>query len=351
VGEQPRVLLVGVPYAFKAADADTLGGKPLSAFLTTDSQTSPAQAGSSTATSASGPSTAAKVTQGASRDSTTGSTKQSTASVGGTGTTNFIPRWTGSTTLGNSLLFQASVGNVGLGTITPTQKLEVDSGNLLVKGSQNFKGKGNTAFLYVGDTSHPIEAIWNTGLAIGAYKAPEALFIQDKTGNVGIGTTSPTGAILSTVANSNEVIGLATAGWSAPRSSYLPGTDAIHATGGDAFFYVNGGAGVIATGGTGVPGGTGVIASGGHSTSDYDGGDGLVASAGFPKGVGVVATGGDGTLSTPGSAGVIAIGGSGGGGCCAVGIAANGGPLKMAEVTALTPLAPAAASQDRSPGM
>jgi len=28
VGEQPRVLLVGVPYALKAADAETLGGMP-----------------------------------------------------------------------------------------------------------------------------------------------------------------------------------------------------------------------------------------------------------------------------------------------------------------------------------
>ena len=31
--EQPRVLLVSVPYALKAADADTLGGLPLSAFV------------------------------------------------------------------------------------------------------------------------------------------------------------------------------------------------------------------------------------------------------------------------------------------------------------------------------
>jgi hypothetical protein len=30
--EQPRVLLVSVPYALKAADAETLGGRPLSAF-------------------------------------------------------------------------------------------------------------------------------------------------------------------------------------------------------------------------------------------------------------------------------------------------------------------------------
>src|SRR5262249_8701982 len=31
--EQPRVLLVSVPYALKAADADTIGGKPVSAFV------------------------------------------------------------------------------------------------------------------------------------------------------------------------------------------------------------------------------------------------------------------------------------------------------------------------------
>src|SRR5580692_13067993 len=31
--EQPRVLLVSVPYALKASDAETLGGKPPSAYL------------------------------------------------------------------------------------------------------------------------------------------------------------------------------------------------------------------------------------------------------------------------------------------------------------------------------
>src|SRR5262245_12534703 len=33
--EQARILLVSVPYALKAADAETLGGKPLSAFVLT----------------------------------------------------------------------------------------------------------------------------------------------------------------------------------------------------------------------------------------------------------------------------------------------------------------------------
>src|SRR6516225_9814724 len=39
--EQPRVLLAGVPYALKAGDADTLGGKPASAYVTTETLGAP----------------------------------------------------------------------------------------------------------------------------------------------------------------------------------------------------------------------------------------------------------------------------------------------------------------------
>ncbi len=87
---------------------------------------------------------------------------------------------------------QTIIGRLGINTtVAPSQSLEVDSGNAVVRGPGNFKAAGNTGFLYIGDTSHPIEAIWNTGLAIGAYKVPSAVFIQDGTGNVGIGTTTP----------------------------------------------------------------------------------------------------------------------------------------------------------------
>src|SRR5438128_873046 len=54
--EQPRTLLVSVPYALKAADADTLGGKPLSAFLLADSNST-----SSTKSKRLGESSAAQV--------------------------------------------------------------------------------------------------------------------------------------------------------------------------------------------------------------------------------------------------------------------------------------------------
>ncbi|OFW36251.1 MAG: hypothetical protein A3J28_05125 [Acidobacteria bacterium RIFCSPLOWO2_12_FULL_60_22] len=39
--EQPRILLVSVPYALKAADAETLGGKPASAYLLADPESNP----------------------------------------------------------------------------------------------------------------------------------------------------------------------------------------------------------------------------------------------------------------------------------------------------------------------
>src|SRR6266567_188462 len=42
--QQPRVLLVSVPYALKAGDAETLGGKPASAFMLSDSQNGTAAA-------------------------------------------------------------------------------------------------------------------------------------------------------------------------------------------------------------------------------------------------------------------------------------------------------------------
>jgi len=46
--------------------------------------------------------------------------------VTGGGTTNFIPRWTGTHALGNSALFQTASGNVGIGTTTPGAKLDLN---------------------------------------------------------------------------------------------------------------------------------------------------------------------------------------------------------------------------------
>src|SRR5580658_6729619 len=72
--EQPRILLLSVPYAFKAADAQTLGGLPPSAFVL-----------------AAPPVTAGNVSSPAM------SAAQTVApAVSGTGTTDFLPLWTNS---------------------------------------------------------------------------------------------------------------------------------------------------------------------------------------------------------------------------------------------------------------
>jgi hypothetical protein len=95
--EQPRVLLLSVPYALKALDAETLGGKPASAFATTSSL------GGNSGLKGAPPGT-----------------------ITGSGTKGQIPKFTGATTIGNSAIFQSNTGNVGVGTTTPAANLDVN---------------------------------------------------------------------------------------------------------------------------------------------------------------------------------------------------------------------------------
>ncbi len=111
--EQPRVLLLSVPYALKAADAQTVGGLPASAFVL-------AAAGGST---------------GSSNSST--SSPPSSPNVGGSGTQNYIPLWTdNSGDLGNSVLYQLGTGpsaKLGINLTNPLLTLDVN-GSELVRG-------------------------------------------------------------------------------------------------------------------------------------------------------------------------------------------------------------------------
>lgn len=112
--EQPRVLFVSVPYALKAADAETIGGLPPSAFV----RTMPSGANSGNA-SEPPPNSASSIA----------------ASITGSGTTNFLPIWKTSTSLSNSTLFETG-GKVGIGNTSPAGTLDV-SGNTFVRGTFN----------------------------------------------------------------------------------------------------------------------------------------------------------------------------------------------------------------------
>lgn len=115
--EQSRTLLVSVPYALKALDADTIGGKPASAFMLA----APIVAGSQ----ASGDAAA-----------TQGIVAPATAVTTTGGTVNALPLWTTGSNIQSSALTQTGTGataKIGIGTTTPTTTLDV-------KGAETVRG-------------------------------------------------------------------------------------------------------------------------------------------------------------------------------------------------------------------
>jgi hypothetical protein len=130
-GEQPRVLLLSVPYALKAGDAATIGGLPPSAFVL---------AAPGTASAASAPTTFIA--------STASSGDAPTATdVTGSGTADFIPLWTSTSNIADSVLFQLGTGataKVGVGTTTPASTLDV-KGSGTIRGTLSLPATGTAA--------------------------------------------------------------------------------------------------------------------------------------------------------------------------------------------------------------
>jgi hypothetical protein len=178
--EQPRVLLVGMPYALKAVDSDTLGGLPASAFLqaAAASQTSSASAG--------GTSSATQVTG---QDSTV-----SPLTLGGSGTTDYVPLWTNSTTLGSSVLFQTGTGStakLGLNTTTPASLLDVNGAGT-VRGTLSLPATG-TATSSGGKNSQPASLQASAFNSSTSAAVSQTFHLQaEPTGN---DTTSPSGKL------------------------------------------------------------------------------------------------------------------------------------------------------------
>ena len=136
--EQPRVLLMSVPYALKAADAETLGGRPASAFMAVPTPGSGGDAGPPSGT------------------------------ITGSGTANFVPLFTGTTTIGNSKIFQTAGGSVGIATTTPASKLDV-------KGTGDFR---DTLTLFPKST-HPTLSV--QGTAFGVSNTGVVSFVSGQT--------------------------------------------------------------------------------------------------------------------------------------------------------------------------
>ncbi|HMD84626.1 MAG TPA: hypothetical protein VKO18_07985 [Terriglobia bacterium] len=283
-GEQPRVLLVAVPYALKAADADTLGGKPASAYVLSEGQigASATSAAASTASASGGPISAAQKAgpQTASKDASP------LSAVAGAGIKDTIPIWTASQKLGNSIMFQA-LDRVGVGTKTPGARIDAVSPDIAVRGTA-FGKNGNGVF----------------GNATATSGNTNGVFGQ---------TASPTG---------NGVAGNSTA-----PSGYTAGVygqaSSVNGTGvyGQAVSWV--GVGGTATGpnGTGVNGISAATSGSGNgvfgqsaSTSGTGVGGSVYTTSGYTNGV-------YGSVASPNGTGVVGVNNSSAGGTAVVGVA------------------------------
>ena len=147
--EQPRVMLLAVPYALKAGDAQTVGGLPPSAFVLAPPPTTVGNGGDASSSASS-----------SNASSTSGPGKKSkNANVAGTGTKNYVPLWTDNNgTLGNSVFYQSGSGSsarVGLNVTAPLATLDVN-GETLIRGTLEPVTKGY-ATAQKGFNSNPLD--------------------------------------------------------------------------------------------------------------------------------------------------------------------------------------------------
>ena len=217
--EQPRVRFYSVPYALKARDADTLGGRPLSEFVLLSGENGDvwsggsATGGDSLSTASSGDLVSTSSAVGA-FDPTLTITGDSAGTgldvaqfqIKGSASANKQLRIGYDTTSGygwiqsveqtvgqKALSLNPDGGNVGIGTRTPGSKLQVSAngvGTGVNRAQIQITGLTNAnKQLRVGyDTTSGYGWIQSVEQTVGQ----KVLSLNPDGGNVGIGTTSPT---------------------------------------------------------------------------------------------------------------------------------------------------------------
>jgi hypothetical protein len=142
--EQARVLLVAVPYALKAGDAETVGGLPASAFVLANGGQATAGSAKSGAGEGSASSRAAKNSPPANPD------------VTGVGTVDYIPMWDTTSDIIDSVIYQKS-SEIGIATTTPAATLDVN-GKTDIRNTLTLYPDGTNNTLAVNGTSFKVSS-------------------------------------------------------------------------------------------------------------------------------------------------------------------------------------------------
>jgi hypothetical protein len=148
--EQPRILLVSVPYALKAGDAQTLGGLPPSAFAPAGSN---APANSSSTLLLTSPSLAAGANSAAPTTACATVTADGTATVN----SNLVAKFISACQIHQSQLFDNGT-NVGVGNTSPAAKLDVSGGGIF-RGALQLPSTGAANITTKGFNSQPLDLL------------------------------------------------------------------------------------------------------------------------------------------------------------------------------------------------
>ena len=115
--------------------------------------------------------------------------------VTGSGTTNYVPKFTGATVVGNSSIFNDASGNVGIGTTSPDRTLSIKGNSATNIPLTVESGTGQLNCLIAmrdSNTTTPYKVAIGSATDDMIFRAGGAERMRiDSAGDIGIGTTSP----------------------------------------------------------------------------------------------------------------------------------------------------------------